>query len=73
MEHADNTIDISDTPVGNIGAMCVAAVMTLSDSLTDVKMRNCGIGDSGALNLFEELAQATTPLVVDLTGNPITS
>jgi hypothetical protein len=52
MEQNEKEINISDTPVGNIGAMCVAAVLTLSESLTEVRMRNCEIRDEGVINLF---------------------
>lgn len=55
MEHNDKVIDISETLIGNYGAKCVAAVLTLCDGLEEIRLSNCGIKDDGALELFEEL------------------
>lgn len=52
LDQKEKTIQISDTPMGNIGAVCVAAVLTMCDCLTEVRMSNCGIKDEGAINLF---------------------
>lgn len=55
MEHNDKVIDISETLIGNYGAKCVAAVLTLCDGLEEIRLSSCGIKDDGALELFEEL------------------
>jgi Ran GTPase-activating protein (RanGAP) involved in mRNA processing and transport len=65
-------IDISDTPIGNYGAACIAAVLTLCDQLEEIRLSNCGIKDDGAISLFEELKNAQNVKSVELSNNPIT-
>lgn len=65
-------IDISETNIGNYGAKCVAAVLTLCDGLEEIRLSNCGIKDDGALELFEELKTAESVSVLDLNKNPLT-
>jgi hypothetical protein len=52
MEHNEKVLDISETSIGNYGAKCVAAVLTLCDCLEEIRLSNCGIKDDGALELF---------------------
>jgi Ran GTPase-activating protein (RanGAP) involved in mRNA processing and transport len=65
-------IDINETHIGNYGAKCVAAVITLCDGLEEIRLSNCGIKDEGALSLFEELKASDSVLAIDLSNNPIT-
>lgn len=72
MENNEKVIDISETQIGNYGAKCVAAVLTLCDGLEEIRLANCGIKDEGALELFQELATLQSALIVDLSKNPLT-
>ena len=72
MENNEKVIDISDTPIGNYGAACIAAVLTLCDQLEEIRLSNCGIKDEGANNLFEELKNAPHVKSIELSNNPIT-
>jgi len=72
IEDNDTCIDIADTPIGNYGANCVAAVFGIADSLVDIKLTNCEIGNEGALSIFHELRENTTVKELDLSGNPLT-
>ena len=72
MEQNDKAIDISDTHIGNYGAKCVAAVLTLCDGLEEIRLSNCGIKDEGALELFNELKGSDTVVVLDLNMNLLT-
>src|SRR6185437_2151475 len=65
-------IDINGTLIGNYGAKCVAAVITLCDALEEIRLSNCGIKDEGAMNLFEELKTSYSVKAIDLSNNPIT-
>lgn len=65
-------IDISETHIGNYGAKCVAAVLTLCDGLEEIRLSGCGIKDDGAAELFEELKTTDSVNVLDLSKNPIT-
>jgi len=65
-------IDINETHIGNYGAKCVAAVITLCDGLEEIRLSNCGIKDEGAASLFEELKSSDSVTAVDLSNNPIT-
>jgi hypothetical protein len=49
---------MSDTPIGSSGAKCVAAAVTFCEGLTEMKLSNCEIKDSGARALFDEIAQS---------------
>lgn len=69
MEQNEKVIDISETNIGNYGAKCVAAVLTLCDSLEEIRLSNCGIKDEGAIELFEELKQSESVIVLDLSKN----
>jgi len=55
MENNEKVIDISETEIGNYGAKCVAAVLTLCDGLEEIRLANCGIKDEGAMELFQEM------------------
>ncbi len=72
MESNEKVIDISDTSIGNYGAMCVAAVITLCDQLQEIRLRNCEIKDEGAINLFEELKSVENISILDLSNNMLT-
>jgi len=72
MEQNDKVIDISETNIGNYGAKCVAAVLTLCDGLEEIRLSNCGIKDDGAIELFEELKSTESVVVLDLNSNPLT-
>lgn len=72
MEQNEKVIDISDTPIGNIGAACIAAVLPLCDQLEEIRLNNCGIKDEGAISLFEELKNTRSVKFVELSENPIT-
>ena len=65
-------IDINETLIGNYGAKCVAAVISLCDGLEEIRLSNCGIKDDGAIALFEELREADSVIAVDLSHNAIT-
>ena len=62
-------MDLSETPIGNYGAKCVAAVITLYDGLDEIKLNNCEIKDEGAQSIFEELKQSESVRLVDLSNN----
>ena len=72
MEQNEKVIDISETLIGNYGAKCVAAVLTLCEGLEEIRLSSCGIKDDGALELFEELKSSDSVLILDLNQNPIT-
>lgn len=75
MEQNEKVIDISNTQIGNYGAMCVGAVIQLCDHLEEIKLSHCGIEDEGALNLFEELKSSekdSNVTIIELSGNPLT-
>ena len=72
MEQNEKVIDISETVIGNYGAKCVAAVLTLCDGLEEIRLSNCGIKDDGALELFEELKSSESVVVLDLNKNILT-
>ena len=72
MEQNEKVMDISETPIGNYGAKCVAAVITLCDALEEIRLSGCGIKDDGAMTIFEELKTSDSVSVVDLSNNPIT-
>lgn len=65
-------IDISETNIGNYGAKCVAAVLSLCEGLEEIRLASCGIKDEGALELFEELKAADTVSILDLSNNNLT-
>lgn len=69
MEQNDKMIDINETHIGNYGAKCVAAVISLCDGLEEIRLSNCGIKDDGAIALFEELKDADSVIAVDLSQN----
>jgi Ran GTPase-activating protein (RanGAP) involved in mRNA processing and transport len=71
MENNEKVIDISETQIGNYGAKCVAAVLTLCEGLEEIRLSNCGIKDEGAIELFEELKTVDSVTIVDLNKNPI--
>jgi len=50
----------------------VAAVLSLCDGLEEIRLSGCGIKDDGAIELFEELKQADTVNIVDLSDNELT-
>eukprot|EP00349_Pseudokeronopsis_sp_Brazil_P007928 CAMPEP_0202959788 /NCGR_PEP_ID=MMETSP1396-20130829/3972_1 /ASSEMBLY_ACC=CAM_ASM_000872 /TAXON_ID= /ORGANISM="Pseudokeronopsis sp., Strain Brazil" /LENGTH=118 /DNA_ID=CAMNT_0049678569 /DNA_START=1482 /DNA_END=1838 /DNA_ORIENTATION=+ len=73
MEQNEKVIDISETPIGNYGAACIAAVLSLCDQLEEIRLGNCEIKDEGAINLFEELkSNASSVKIVDLSNNQLT-
>mmetsp|Transcript_6024 Transcript_6024/g.5434 ORF Transcript_6024/g.5434 Transcript_6024/m.5434 type:complete len:91 (+) Transcript_6024:1532-1804(+) len=73
MEQNEKVIDISDTPIGNYGAACIAAVLSLCEQLEEIRLGNCGIKDEGAINLFEELKNSSTNVkLLDLSNNNLT-
>jgi Ran GTPase-activating protein (RanGAP) involved in mRNA processing and transport len=72
MEQNEKVIDISETNIGNYGAKCVAAVLTLCEGLEEIRLSNCGIKDEGALELFSEVENADSLLILDLNKNPVT-
>ena len=55
MENNEKVIEMSDSPIGSGGAKCVAAAINFCEGLTEMKLSNCAIKDSGARTLFEEL------------------
>ncbi len=50
----------------------MAAVLSLCDGLEEIRLSGCGIKDDGAIELFEELKQADTVNIVDLSDNELT-
>ena len=54
----EKTVEMSDTPIGSSGAKCVAAAVTFCEGLVEMKLSNCDIKDSGAIALFDEIAQS---------------
>ncbi len=66
-------IDISDTPIHDYGAKCVAVVIPLCESVTEVHLSNCMISDEGAQTLFEELKTSASVKIIDLAKNRLTS
>lgn len=49
------TIDMSDSPLGSSGAMCVSKNLKSCKNLKEIQLANCEIKDTGAKVLFEEL------------------
>jgi len=49
---------MSDSPIKSQGAECVAAAVSFCDKVTDIRLANCEIKDSGAQKLFGELAKS---------------
>ena len=50
----------------------VAAAASLCDNLQELRLAECGIGDEGAMELFNELRVLPNLTLVDLSQNPIT-
>lgn len=72
MEQNEKVMDISETPIGNYGAKCVGAVITLCDGLEEIRLSNCDIKDEGAIYIFEEMKTSDSVQVLDLSNNPLT-
>ena len=72
MEHNEEVMDIGDTPIGNYGAKCVAAVITLCDHLKEIRLSGCNIKDEGAIAIFDELKSSESVTHLDLNSNEIT-
>jgi Ran GTPase-activating protein (RanGAP) involved in mRNA processing and transport len=72
MEQNEKVIDVSETMIGNYGAKCVAAVLSLCDGLEEIRLSGCGIKDEGALELFDELKTSDSVGILDLNKNPLT-
>jgi len=60
MENNEKIIDFGETAIGNNGAKCIAAAITLCDYLEVMKLNSCNIKDEGAISLFEELVGSRT-------------
>lgn len=60
MENNEKIIDFGETSIGNNGAKCIAAAITLCDYLEVMKLNTCNIKDEGAISLFEELVGSRT-------------
>lgn len=71
MENNEKVIDMSDSPIGSAGAKCVATAIMFCEGLEEMRLSNCGIGDKGALSLFNELLGCHSVTHVDLSGNPL--
>lgn len=72
IQNGEKCIDISETEIGDYGAKAVAAVIPLTESVEDIRLVNCDIGDEGAIELFEELEGNGQVVTVELSSNPIT-
>lgn len=72
MENNEKVIDFGETGIGNNGAKCIAAAITLCDYLEIMKLNSCSIKDEGAISLFEELGSSKTVSNLDMSGNPMT-
>lgn len=71
MENNEKVIDMSDSPIGSAGAKCVATAIMFCEGLEEMRLSNCGIGDKGALSLFNELLGCHSVTHLDLSGNPL--
>lgn len=63
---------MSDSPLGSGGARCVAGLITFCKNLVSINLSQCGIKDSGAKFLFDELKVNKTVEFVNLSGNILT-
>jgi len=72
MEDNSRVIEMSDSPIKSQGAECVAAAVNFCETVTEVRLANCAIGDGGAYKLFSELAKSKSVEIIDLSGNPLT-
>ena len=55
IQNGEKCIDISETDIGNYGAKAVAMVIPITESVEEIRLVNCNIGDEGAIELFGEL------------------
>jgi len=72
MENNETVIDFGETAIGNNGAKCIAAAITLCDFLQIMTLNSCSIKDEGAISLFEEISSSKTVTNLDMSGNPVT-
>lgn len=72
MENNERVIEMSDSPIKSGGAKCVAMALNFCEGLVELRLSNCEITDSGALEIFKELQGSRTVEVVDLSRNPLT-
>lgn len=72
MQNNESVIEMADNVIKSDGAKCVAAAIEYCPKLIEVRLSNCGIGDSGAESLFDQIGKSASVQVVDLSNNPIT-
>ena len=72
IQHQEKIIDISDTAIGNFGASFVAEAISECKGLEEIHLSKCGIKDSGANSIFENLKTCLTIHLLDLNGNQLT-
>lgn len=57
MENNELSIDMSETLIQDHGAKMVAAAASLCEGLQELRLKQCGITDMGAIELFNELRE----------------
>ena len=68
----EQVMEMDNNIIKSAGALQVAAAIEFCTSLQEVRLSNCSIGDSGAMALFDMIADSKNIQVLDLSANPIT-
>jgi len=66
MEENETVLEFANSEIGSAGARCIAASIPFFDTLNEIHMANCKIGDEGAIQIFEELKSSRSVTLVDL-------
>jgi Ran GTPase-activating protein (RanGAP) involved in mRNA processing and transport len=72
MNNNEELIDMSDALILDYGAKLVATTAALCDNLQTIKLQQCRITDTGAIELFRELKDHQSLKLIDVSYNPIT-
>lgn len=65
-------LDLSDTSIGNLGAVKLAKALLKNESLEKLLLNNNTISDEGGIALFKSLCQNKTLLFIGLQSNEMT-
>jgi len=72
MEENETVLEFANSEIGSAGAKCIAASIPFFDTLNEIHMASCKIGDEGAIQIFEELKSSRSVTLVDLSQNLLT-
>jgi hypothetical protein len=72
LENKYVSLDVSDNPIGDAGAVVLASFIGKSTTITHLYLANCGVGEAGTLAIAEAIAASPTLEVVHISGDEIT-